>query len=196
MRFSEIDALDAELPDVGNRFDVVGGGVLYAATDKVGAYKETIAYFRPAASSLALTDSGLMNLGSLPAEWRDTRRMVSLTLENDLPFLDVEQDSTLSYLTEQMAETLIELKIERLDVSTVRGPNRLLTRAIATWAYTAVDDNDETAYSGIRYLSRFQSHECWAIFAGVNVADYRIQTIELTDPDLRSAAKQFNIKAF
>lgn len=38
IHFTEIDAIDAEILQ-GNRFDVVGGGVLYCATTKVGAYK-------------------------------------------------------------------------------------------------------------------------------------------------------------
>lgn len=146
MHFSEIDALDAELAEVGNRFDVVGGGVLYCATTRLGAFKEVLADFRPAASSAsyqALATEHLMAVGSVPAGWREQRSVVEFSLENPLPFLDVERDETLTHLTKELSVELQRLGIEQLDSSNVRGPNRLLTRAIASWAYTRVDENDE-----------------------------------------------------
>jgi hypothetical protein len=132
LKFSEIDPLDAALHNVGNRFDVVGSGVLYAATEKVGAYKETIASLRTAPSSLkyaADSTEHFMNLGSIPRDWRDGRRMVSFGLREPLPFLDVEQDATLSHLTIAMAKELQDLGITTLDSGLIRGSNRLLTRA-------------------------------------------------------------------
>lgn len=46
LRFSRLPPEDAAL-ETGNRFDIVGVGVLYAATDPVGAFAETMAGFRP-----------------------------------------------------------------------------------------------------------------------------------------------------
>lgn len=95
LHFSEIDALDAELGDVGNRFDVLGGGVLYCSTTRIGAFKEVLADFRPAASSRAyeaLHGEHLMRVGGVPAGWRDKRAIVEFSLRDPLPFLDVEQD--------------------------------------------------------------------------------------------------------
>ncbi len=42
-QFSEIDPVDALSGNAGNRFDVVGGGVLYASTDIEGCYREVLA---------------------------------------------------------------------------------------------------------------------------------------------------------
>src|SRR3990170_1821236 len=53
LRFSKINAVDAARLRSGNRFDVPGAGVLYAATRPEGAFAETLAPFRPAASLLA-----------------------------------------------------------------------------------------------------------------------------------------------
>jgi hypothetical protein len=191
LRFSEIDALDADLADFGNRFDVPGAGVLYAATDKEGAFKETLATFRPAASSQKYASTTHMNLGAVPAEWRDARRIVDFGLSDPLPFLDVEADETLSFLTHAMAPALAFLGYERLDSSIVRGPDRRLTRGIARWAYTQVDEDDEAVYSGLRFSSRFQSHECWAIFSGVEISDFKISTLSPNDTALQSAARSF-----
>jgi hypothetical protein len=69
-----------------------------------------------------------------------------------------------------MSEVLVGLGFENpLDVSTVRGSNRLLTRAIASWAYHATDESDEAKYSGIKYVSRLGHHECWAVFDGTPI---------------------------
>ncbi|MBF4636261.1 RES domain-containing protein [Agreia pratensis] len=192
-RFSEIDALDAELPNVGNRFDVVGGGVLYASTERIGAYKETLATYRPAASSARYRTASHMAVGSLPAEWRDRRRLASFGLTDALPFLDVESDATLTFLTQELAATLDSLNLSNLDSAQVRGPNRVLTRAIAQWAYTAVGEDDEALYSGIRFSSRFQSHACWAVFEGVTFGRKITETIDKTDASLQAAAQAFNI---
>ncbi|AYF98119.1 RES domain-containing protein [Protaetiibacter intestinalis] len=196
IHFSHLDPIAAELPDVGNRFDVLGAGVMYASTEQVGAYKETIAFARPSASSHLygpLKDEHYMNAGNLPADWRARRRLLAFALEDDLPFIDLEADETLSYLTEAMAETLHALEIELLDQSVVRGPNRILTRAIASHIYTAVDSNDEALYSGIRYASRFGSHEAWAIFEGVRVEPKSFGSIEANDPYLRAACRAMNV---
>ena len=196
LRFSVIDPLDAELSDVGNRFDVVGSGVIYASTEKVGAYKETVASLRPAASSFAYENGQhehFMNLGAVPAEWREARRLVSFGLREPLPFVDLEQDETLSVLTRELAPQLVDLGIANLDSAAVRGSNRLLTRAIASWAYVAVDENDEARYSGIRFSSRFQSHECWALFEGVVIDNVTTSSIAATDTALSAAARDFGL---
>lgn len=196
VHFSEIDALDAELADVGNRYDVVGGGVMYCSSTRIGAFKEVLADFRPAASSSnleALPTEHLMAVGGVPASWRHARSVVEFSLESPLPFLDVENDETLTHLTEELGDELERIGVTRLDSAVVRGPNRLLTRAIAGWAYTQVDDNDEAIYSGIRYSSRFQSHECWAVFAGVELGSVSTTPISQSDRDVTAVARAFGL---
>ncbi|WP_425425775.1 RES domain-containing protein [Actinomyces ruminicola] len=45
--FSEITLEISGLPNTGNRFDVLGGGVMYAASTPTGAFVETLQSFRP-----------------------------------------------------------------------------------------------------------------------------------------------------
>jgi hypothetical protein len=71
LRFSRINAVDTVLDRSGNRFDVAGAGVLYAATDQEGAHAETLAAFRPSASLIAKLeaagkDPGLPGPGEVP----------------------------------------------------------------------------------------------------------------------------------
>ncbi len=184
------------MPSGGNRFDVPGGRVLYAATKPKGAFAETLARFRPTASMRAIPPEGdepLMAVGAIPADWRTKRLLASFSLEDPLPFLDVDNPKTHTYLTDQMAAQLEVLEVANLDVATVRGSNRFLTRAISTWAYVAGDEDGVPMFSGLRYESRLGSYECWAIFDGTPVGRVDAQAISKTHDDLLSVARTFDL---
>lgn len=200
---SEISDSDYPLPRAGNRFDTLDGGVLYASTEPLTCYWETLARFRPTAAVRAAVkdeDPGFMVCGGVPADWRARRVKVCLTLEDPLPFLDVEHPATHEYLTTQIASQLAALGVPLLDVAAVRGPDRLVTRTIATWAFRAGLHDDSGGnrfhYAGIRYLSRFGPYECWAVFQGTPVRELSRDTISLSDTDLRAAADKFELRLF
>lgn len=169
-RFSEIEPADALSHNAGNRFDVAGGGVLYTSTDIEGCYREVLARLRPAPGMADLDENegGHMRAGNVAASWRENRRRFALAAPEALPFVDVEHQDTWNAV-----EAAIGLppSVPHLDVGHIRGANRLLTRAIATWAYTQTDEDGESLYSGLRYLSRTGDFECWAIFDGTPVVE-------------------------
>lgn len=194
--FSRIQPQDAPLPNSGNRFDVLGGGVLYAATKIEGCYAETLARFRPSPAVLAAigNEAGYMNPGGVPADWREQRRKYLLRAERPLPFLDVEAPETHTFLTHELAAELAAIGVPTaLDVPRLRDSNRLVTRLIAQWAYAATDENDLPIYSGIRYVSRLGDWECWAIFEETELELGTPMAIESTDPALRAIADKFNL---
>ena len=196
LRFSSIQAEDAASPTGGNRFDVPGGEVLYAATTAEGAFAETISRFRPTAASLLMrAEPGehLMDVGAIPAEWRDCRRLVRFSLSEPLPFLDVDQPATHTFLTAQMAPTLDALGIANLDIATLRGPNRLLTRAISEWAYTVQDEDGEFLFGGLRYESRLGPHECWAVFSGALIVPTVDMPIGTANDALQTTAREYGL---
>lgn len=196
LRFSRISPVDAESDSAGNRFDVSGGGVLYAATDPRGAYAETIAQFRPSALARELDDVGLEDgrvpYGAVPREWRASRRLRSLQLVDPRPFIDIDASATHSFLTREARDILRALGIGNLDIGLVRGPSRALTRAIARWVYTRVDGG-QGVYSGIRYGSRIGSHECWAIFDGTTALVTSELDINADDAALLEVAAEMDI---
>ncbi|SHE25385.1 Hypothetical protein ACGLYG10_1601 [Actinomyces glycerinitolerans] len=168
--FSEISPDVSELPRAGNRFDVLGGGVLYAASTPTGAFVETLQSFRPttaARAAVARDAPGLMIAGSVPRDWRERRRLARLTLEEPSPFIDVESSDAWPVLEDALAPELSLLGVSHIDVSIVRGSNRLVTRLLARWAYLASSASGEPAYGGVRYMSKLGPFECWAIFDGV-----------------------------
>jgi hypothetical protein len=200
LRFSRISPLDAENDRVGNRFDVPGGGVLYAATDPQGAYAETIAQFRRSALAPELENEGLepgrVGPGEVSREWRASRRLRALRLVDPRPFVDIDATATHAYLTREAGYVLRAIGIGNLDIGLVRGPSRILTRALARWIYTRVDDDGLGLYSGIRYGSRIGSQECWAVFdgTGVNLVDER--DIDADDAALNAVAAELDIAVY
>lgn len=196
LHFSAITPEDAASENGGNRFDVPGGRVLYAASDADGAFAETLARFRPTAAMRALPpeeDEHFMAAGAIPADWRTRRQLTQFELNEPLPFLDVDAPESHTFLTGEMAGVLEGLEVTNLDVATLRGPNRFLTRAIATFAYVARDDENRPLYSGLRYASRLGHWECWAIFEGTSLGQRSASAIPKTEAALERIARQFDL---
>lgn len=194
-RFSEIDPADALSPRAGNRFDVSGGGVLYTATDLEGCYREVLARMRvsPAVAHLDEDYGGFMRSGNISASWRENRRIFTIAPVNPLPFVDVEHQATWNAIQHDMPLPP-GIEEDHLDVSHVRGSNRLLTRSIALWAYSRSDAEGYPLYSGIRYVSRTGDFECWAVFDGTKVEEIAPpEEVTLQDKDLQRVATDFRL---
>ncbi|MGV8882053.1 MAG: RES family NAD+ phosphorylase [Rhodoglobus sp.] len=196
LHFSAIAPEDAASENGGNRFDVPGGRVLYAASSPEGAFAETLARFRPTAAMRALPpeeDEHFMVPGAIPADWRTRRQLSTFTLSEPLPFLDVDSPETHTHLTQTMAGVLETLAIPHLDVAIMRGSNRFITRAVSAHAYVAQDEDGNAKYSGLRYGSRLGSWECWAIFEGTHIGASRQVAIGKTDAALEKIARSFDL---
>lgn len=197
--FSEISPEIDPLADAGNRFDVLGAGVMYAATTRLGALTETLQFFRPTTKTRAAvkrTQPGFMTAGAVPADWRANRRLASLSLTDPAPFVDLENPLLWPVLEQVLADELAALEVTNLDISVLRGPNRRLTRLIATWSYLQDDPKTEIPrYGGIRYLSKLGSHECWAIFDGCLYRPLSNEAIELADPDYQAVCATMDLLA-
>jgi hypothetical protein len=145
-----------------NRFDLltIDAGVLYFGTDLETCFGETLARFRPSLKILSVVEEewrelGFMEIGTVAADWRQRRSAVHVLVPPDARFLDVESAVTHQFLRAELALGLSALGLEDLDVATVRGPDRRVTRLIADWTYMANTDG-EPRYAGIRYESRIR----------------------------------------
>lgn len=175
LALSRISVADAEMPLSGNRYDVSGGGVLYCATDLEGCYAETLARYRPSPriiAALGLHTDGYMSVGSVPADWRLRRVTTRVICQEPLPFLDVDQP---------------------LDVSLMRGRNRLVPRLVSRWAYVQQNEDWTPRYSGIRYESKLGGWECWAIFDGTRLGQAEERAVSLEDPELVSVSAMYKL---
>ena len=173
------------LPDgtFGNRFDdpsAEGGRpeeeryrMIYCASERAGAFGETIARFRPSIELLAglerVEDEEPLDPelegGIVPEEWRLSRRMGSTRLASELQFADLPAPQTMRVLREELAAVAEGLGLEDLDLSAVTGPRRRLTQEAARYVYDLTDASGAPIFAGIRYLSRLNpSWELWAVF--------------------------------
>jgi hypothetical protein len=198
--FSYISPAEATVDGAGNRFDIPGAGVLYAATTPAGSFAETMAQFRPKASLIekmaAAANDGEAPpaAGVLDVSWRSRRMLRSLRTVDALPFIDIESPESHTFITTNAPALLRSLNVENLDVSSVRGPSRLLTRGIAGWLYGQTDDQGSLLYGGIRYVSRLGDYECWAIFDGTEVSLIEEQAIEPANAEMAAVAAIYNIE--
>jgi hypothetical protein len=204
--------LEVRLPDpqtlkstsAGNRFDSPDGsfGVLYFATELSGCFAETLARFRPSLAVQAVVEEewrrrGFMEVGGVPAEWRQRRTAVRVEIPPEWKFLDIESRHTYQFLRGEIALGLAALGYQDLDVPTVRGHDRRVTRLISDWAYHARDERDHPLYGGIRYLSRIDSGwELWVVFDDVPLQPVETKPILPETEELKKLAAEFGLKVF
>ncbi len=167
----------------GNRFDDPSAEhglpeseryrIVYCATERAGAFGETIARFRPSVGLLAgleavEDDEALdpeLEGGVVPEEWRLSRRVGSTRLAPDLLFADLPAPETMRVLRRELAAVVGEPGLEDIDLSAVTGPHRRLTQEVARYVYEQTDDTGRPIFAGICYLSRLNpGWELWAVF--------------------------------
>ncbi len=152
-------------PGAGHRFDAVDHGTRYFASTLEACFGEILATHRPtpALAHLVADDwqqSRWLAPARLPADWRARRVTVHIAGVADLParpFLDAEAAATHQVLRLALADQLAELGHRDLDVAAIRGPDRRLTRLVASWAWAQRDRNGQPRYAGLRYLSRLNT---------------------------------------
>ena len=189
----------------GNRFDplTMTYGVLYFGTNLEACFGETLARLRPSLELLALVkdewqERGFMAVGTVAADWRQRRTAVHVRLPETAAFVDVESPVTHQFLRTELALGLSSIGLSDLDVSTVRGPDRRVTKMISEWAYMAAD-GDQPRYAGIRYESRIRTGwECWALFDDEDLRIEVMETVPITPdmPALMSVANLFGLQIF
>lgn len=208
---SPLEADDLNSPKTGNRFDSQLGTfrVLYFATDLRGCFGEVLARFRPDVELLAVigdewADLGFMEVGDVPASWRQRRTAVRVGFPPDpdrftegVRFLDVESGETREALRVSLAPILAYYGYDDLDSAVVHGQDRRITRWISQWAYDAHDESGRPSYAGIHYKSRLDPEwECWAVFDDVSIEEYARQPILASDEALQEIAKRYSIRVY
>jgi hypothetical protein len=114
--------------------------------------------------------------------------------EDGIQFLDVESLETRQVLRDELAPLLAFYGISDLDVATVRGGDRRITRWIGQWAYDQVTDAGAPRFAGIRYLSRLSTEwECWAVFDDVPMNEMNRRPILRSDEALVRVAKGYKL---
>ena len=119
---------------------------------------------------------------------------VSFALAAPLPFVDIDDTSTLVALGPQLHGELASLGVDELDRGSVYSANRRLTRVLASWIYSRTDDDGQPRYGGIRYESRLgRQWECGASFDGALLTTSTTSPIDRQHPHLAAIADQFGL---
>lgn len=202
------DAPDPELldsPTAGNRFDspTQDYRVCYFATSLEACFGETLARFRPNPALAAVAhEEGFMAVGEVPADWRH-RRLAARVMPSPserlttIRFLDVEAAQTRAVLRSELGDLLAYHGYSDLDVPTVRGADRRITRWIGRWAYQQRDERHQPIFAGVRYLSRLSSAwECWALFEDVGLEEQERRPILSNDEALLQVAELYGLTVF
>ena len=197
-------AHDLRAKRAGNRFDVPGVGVIYCASTLEGCFADTLARFRPKLDLAELVAdewkaAGHLRPGSVPAGWRHRRTAVEVSLDPGYQFLDVDDLDTHQVLRGELALGLAALGYGDLDTGLIRGPDRRVTRLVASWAHQQMADGADELYrfAGIRYVSRLSNDwVCWAIFPGVELEQRQALPVEREMPDLVAVAERFGLRVF
>lgn len=197
----------------GNRFDDPGKyrgipaedrfRVIYCATERAGAFGETIARFRRSPRLVEglekIDDEGPLEPelegGELPEEWRFGRRLGSTRLDEGLIFADLASAESFQILTEELAPLLVRFGLTEFDLSLITSGKRRVTQEAARYAYELADGGQ--VFAGVRYLSRLNPEwELWAVFNDrmVHSPEELSETVREGDPGLLEASSVLGIE--
>jgi len=168
--------------------------VLYASSQRLGCFIETLARFRVDVSfiaDLALMENGeddFTALGTIRRAWINGRCIGTANVEGE--YADIYALGWVSHLRTALAGIAVRLGMEDIDLSSLeRAEPRLLTQHAGRNAF-------ELGYAGIYYHSRFgHSIEDWAIFEDWAISERfpihqpNSRKVAEDDPDLLEALR-------
>lgn len=187
----------------GNRYDDPDGEyrVLYASSQRIGAYVEVLARYRtdPAlVAEYAEIDEDddqhpTIPPGIVPADWPDHRHIGSA--RHPGAFADVGHSDSLAHLRAALAARIVHYKLDDLDGSALRSQApRRLTQEISRYVFAHGVDSQAASLAGIRYMSRLGDElENWAIFEGTEPVDQTTEPIARDDKDLHAALVKLDL---
>lgn len=179
----------------GNRFDDPQGNyrVLYAASQRVACFVETLARFRPDLTLVAelqeiAGEDDYVPIGTVPSDWCEPRLMGEAIVAGS--YADIYNAGWVAHLRKVLAADCIVLGLEDLDGAVLQqGTQRRLTQL----ASLTVND---AGLDGIYYRSRYgHDLENWALFEPFLIKSRKAPVaIRPDDVDLQMACKLLGLR--
>lgn len=178
----------------GNRFDDPDATyrVLYASSQRLGCFLETLARFRidpKLAAELAAIEGeeDYFPLGEVPVEWLRKRVLGIATATGE--YADICNSEWISRLRKSLATHLSRFGVEDIDASVLqKTAPRTLTQFVSRIVFHA-------GFSGIYYLSKYgHDIENWALFEPFQINVRDPETISVEDQDLQLALGLHSLK--
>jgi RES domain len=187
----------------GNRYDDPEAEyrVLYASSDDVAPFVETLARFRPDVTLLAELDQiagegddpPTLRGGIVPLDWLTTRSLGTALVGGQ--FCDVGNVATLTHLRSALASLLAEHELGDLDAGDIRSrAPRAFTQALGRHVYEAGEEQGGP-FVGVRYRSRLADDLVnWAVFEGADVTRTGAEQIEAKHAGLLQALQLLGLE--
>jgi hypothetical protein len=178
----------------GNRFDDPESyyRVLYASSQEVSCFIETLARFRPDLTLLAELkaiegEDDFFPLGEVPPDWCANRVIGTASAGGN--YAEICGGEWITYLRRKLASECLRLDLKDLDTSVLQsGSPRHITQLASRIAY-------ELGFPGIYYRSRYaQDLENWALFEPFRIHDTESKPIANDYPALRKAVRILGLK--
>jgi hypothetical protein len=196
----------------GNRWDDPRGvyRVLYASSQRVGAYLEALQVHRPDFAVAAerieedADDEGhdmrTLAPGQLDSGWIESTLMLG-EARTDGVFADVGTARSLAGLRRDFLARARDLGLDELDGGAIRlKAPRELTQEISRHVYESSDDYGARVFNGVQYQSTLgDEYDNWAIFeptspAMVQLSDEQSSPVNPDDRDLQTALEILEIR--
>jgi hypothetical protein len=178
--------------------------VLYASSQRAGAFAETLSRFRPdleIASELALIEgdslderySASLAPGVVSREWLETRAIGNAT--HDGTFVDVGQSASLAHLRTALATRVLHYGFDDLDAGDLRRRvPRAFTQELSRYIFERARGADDEPVAGVRYLSRLGDELVnWAIFETAPPSETSSEPVSPDDADLHAVFERFHL---
>jgi hypothetical protein len=179
---------------------------LYACIQRLGAFIETLAHFRPdlhiVASFAEILDdpdeptAPTFPSGTVPLDWIRTREMGSASMSGE--FVQISAARTLAHLRLKMASRILHYGFDELDGSTIRRVAREFTKEVSRFVFEC-SLNGAPEYQGIYFLSRFgdqfENLVCFETSGGIEpLSELDSQLIQENEPELLEAFKLLGLQ--
>jgi hypothetical protein len=166
--------------------------VLYAASQEVTCYVETLARFRLDPKLIDELkeiegEDDFYPLGHVPTDWVGGRLMGSARAGGSFAF--VCGSEWLNQLRTGLARICAASGVSDLDASILQSRSQfVITQAVSRYVF-------ERGFQGIYYLSRYgHDFENWALFEPFDLRDTASRPVEVEDPALTEALRILGLK--
>jgi hypothetical protein len=190
--------------DCLSRWDDPDGvfSTLYCATDALGAFIETLPYYRSDEDFLARLyaetneDEPDQELDYADGEIKPgffDRVLGRARVHEGARFVDADDPRTHAELTKHLRDVLDDHDLKEFDRGVMMAQRRSVTRIVAGFLH----DQLAREVAGIRYESRrYAARECWAIWDDAEGLFHSVETDPLTPaiPELQTAAALLDLR--
>jgi hypothetical protein len=166
--------------------------VLYASSQRLGCFLETLGRFRVDPKLLAELaeiegEDDYCPLGQVPLEWIEKRIMGVATAGGE--YADICGSEWIGRLRTLLAVRLVKLGFDDLDASVLQ---QTAPRSVTQLASRIVFND---GFAGIYYRSKYgHDVENWALFEPFQISVQSPESIEPDDPDLQRAFRLHSLK--